>query len=125
MRAYICSPMALNSQLESFILMQCNSDHVKELNNQRPKQPFFFLKPSSSILLPGAGPVIRPKGVDLHYEVELALIMGKEVKDLDAADENGAMDAIESMFVSSIKSRCEASGVNVARLCHKHRHDCS
>jgi len=72
-------------------------DHVKELNSQRPKQPFFFLKPPSSILLPDAGPVIRPKGVDLHYEVELALIMGKQVKDLDAADENGALEAIESI----------------------------
>jgi 2-keto-4-pentenoate hydratase/2-oxohepta-3-ene-1,7-dioic acid hydratase in catechol pathway len=42
--------------------------------------------------------VIRPKGVDLHYEVELALIMGKMVKDLDAADEKGALDAIQSML---------------------------
>lgn len=40
--------------------------------------------------------MIQPKGVDLHYEVELALIMGKELKDHDAADEKGAMDAIES-----------------------------
>jgi 2-keto-4-pentenoate hydratase/2-oxohepta-3-ene-1,7-dioic acid hydratase in catechol pathway len=71
-------------------------DHVKELNNQRPKQPFFFLKPSSSILQPGAGPVIRPKGIDLHYEVELALIIGKQVKNLEASDEKGALDAIES-----------------------------
>jgi acylpyruvate hydrolase len=43
--------------------------------------------------------VIRPKGVDLHYEVELALIMGKRVKDLDAADEKGALEAIESMLI--------------------------
>lgn len=71
-------------------------DHVTELNNTRPKQPFFFLKPASSIVLPGAGPVIRPKGVDLHYEVELALIMGKPVKDLKPDDEQGAIDAIES-----------------------------
>ncbi|EON97898.1 putative 2-keto-4-pentenoate hydratase protein [Phaeoacremonium minimum UCRPA7] len=72
------------------------ADHVTELNNTRPKQPFFFLKPASSIVLPGAGPVIRPKGVDLHYEVELALIMGKPVKDLKPDDEQGAIDAIES-----------------------------
>jgi acylpyruvate hydrolase len=71
-------------------------DHVKELNNQKPKQPFFFLKPASSILAPGEGPVIRPKGVDLHYEVELALSIGKQVKNLEASDERGAMDAIES-----------------------------
>jgi len=72
------------------------ADHVTELNNSRPKQPFFFLKPASSILPPGAGPVIRPKGVDLHYEVELALILGKQVKNLEASDEKTAFDSIES-----------------------------
>ncbi|ORY62150.1 uncharacterized protein BCR38DRAFT_437671 [Pseudomassariella vexata] len=72
------------------------ADHIAELNSARPKQPFFFLKPSTSILLPGEGPVIRPRGVDLHYEVELALIMGKEVKDLEADDEKAAFDAIDS-----------------------------
>jgi len=65
------------------------------LNNVRPKQPFFFLKPPSSILPPNSGGVLRPKGVNLHYEVELALIMGKEVRDLDANDEKGALDAID------------------------------
>jgi 2-keto-4-pentenoate hydratase/2-oxohepta-3-ene-1,7-dioic acid hydratase in catechol pathway len=75
-----------------------SSDHITELSSARPKQPFFFLKPPSSILLPGEGPVIRPKGVDLHYEVELALIIGKKVKDLEANDEKGAFDAIESMY---------------------------
>ncbi|KAK1600354.1 fumarylacetoacetate hydrolase [Colletotrichum navitas] len=72
------------------------ADHIKELNSARPKQPFFFLKPTSSILLPGAGPVLRPKGVDMHYEVELALIMGKQVKDLSPDDYEGAIDAIEA-----------------------------
>jgi acylpyruvate hydrolase len=71
------------------------SDHVKELNNKAPKQPFFFLKPPSSILLPGAGPVLRPRGVNLHYEVELGLIMGKTVRDLHPEDTKGALDAIE------------------------------
>ncbi|OTA64571.1 hypothetical protein K449DRAFT_392657 [Hypoxylon sp. EC38] len=76
------------------------ADHITELNSARPKQPFFFLKPTSSILLPGAGPVIRPKGVDLHYEVELALILGKQVKDLAPDDEKGALDAIENYALS-------------------------
>jgi acylpyruvate hydrolase len=70
------------------------------LNNVRPKQPFFFLKPTSSILLPGEGPVIQPRGVDLHYEVELALILGKQVQNLEASDEQAAMDAIESYALS-------------------------
>lgn len=61
----------------------------------RPKQPFYFLKPPSSIVLPGAGPVVRPRGIDLHFEVELGLIMGKRVRDLQANDEKGALDAVE------------------------------
>ncbi|KAK4251213.1 hypothetical protein C7999DRAFT_11007 [Corynascus novoguineensis] len=76
------------------------ADHIAELNNTRPKQPFFFLKPTSSILLPGEGPVIRPRGIDLHYEVELALILGKRVRDLNAQDEQGALDAIGSYALS-------------------------
>lgn len=74
-------------------------DHIAELSNAKPKQPFFFLKPTSSLLLPGAGPCIRPRGVSLHFEVELALIMGKELKDFDASDSKGAIDAIESYAI--------------------------
>jgi acylpyruvate hydrolase len=81
-----------------------NRDHIKELNNQRPKQPFFFLKPPSAILLPNAGPVLRPKGVNLHFEVELGLVIGKTVRDLPEADEQGALDAIESTSFGIYKS---------------------
>lgn len=71
------------------------SDHIKELNSAKPKQPFFFLKPSSSILPPGAGPVLRPKGVDMHYEIELAAVIGKQVRDSDPEDLEGALAAID------------------------------
>lgn len=77
---------------------------MTELNNTRPKQPFFFLKPPSSIVLPG-GSCVQPKGVDLHYEVELALIIGKTVRDLRPDDEQGALDAIESKSHGHAPSR--------------------
>nr|OQO18946.1 hypothetical protein B0A51_12057 [Rachicladosporium sp. CCFEE 5018] len=76
------------------------ADHVKELNNQRPKQPFFFLKPSSSILLPNEGPILRPGGVNLHFEVELGIVIGKTVRDLDENDTEGWMSAIESYLLT-------------------------
>ncbi|KAL8997320.1 MAG: hypothetical protein Q9188_006355 [Gyalolechia gomerana] len=76
------------------------ADHIKELNSARPKKPFFFLKPPSSILPPNSGPVLRPTGVNLHYEVELALIMGKTLRDLDEKDEKTAMDVIEGYAMS-------------------------
>ncbi|PGH18159.1 hypothetical protein AJ80_04546 [Polytolypa hystricis UAMH7299] len=76
------------------------ADHIAELNNTRPKQPFFFLKPPSSILTAGTGPVLRPKGVSLHYEVELGLVMGKRLVDFDPKDEQGALDAISGYVVA-------------------------
>jgi hypothetical protein len=41
---------------------------------------------------------LRPRGVNLHYEVELGLIMGKTVRDLHPEDTKGALDAIEGKF---------------------------
>lgn len=76
------------------------ADHISELNNARPKQPFFFLKPPSSILPPGCGPILRPGGTTLHYEVELGLVIGKTIRDLDPEDTKSAIDAIESYILA-------------------------
>ncbi|KAF7560889.1 hypothetical protein G7046_g3268 [Stylonectria norvegica] len=76
------------------------AEHIAELNNAKPKQPFFFLKPPSSIVLPGQGSCLRPKGIDMHYEVELALIIGKVVRDLKADDTQGALEAIRAYAVA-------------------------
>lgn len=73
------------------------ADHIAELSSATPKQPFFFLKPPSSILLPGAGPMLKPKGVTVHYEVELGLVIGKQLRDLREDDEKGALDAISGV----------------------------
>lgn len=55
-------------------------DHIKELGNQAPSQPFYFLKPTSSILTKNEGPILIPQGATVHHEIELALIMEKTVK---------------------------------------------
>lgn len=36
----------------------------------------------------------------MHFEVELALVMGKVVKDLKADDKKGAIDAIKGEFMT-------------------------
>lgn len=76
------------------------ADHVTELNNQKPKQPFFFLKPPSAILLPEEGAFLKPKGVKVHYEVELGLVIGKQLRDVDAEDTKTWQDAIESYVLA-------------------------
>lgn len=47
-------------------------DHVKELNNPVPKEPFFFLKPTSSYLTEGKLEI--PRGVVAHHEGKLCLL---------------------------------------------------
>jgi acylpyruvate hydrolase len=42
-------------------------EHVKELNNTAPKEPFFFLKPTTSYI-PSGGKVEIPKGIVAHHE---------------------------------------------------------
>jgi 2-keto-4-pentenoate hydratase/2-oxohepta-3-ene-1,7-dioic acid hydratase in catechol pathway len=71
--------------------------HIAELNNTKPSQPFYFLKPSSSILEQGTGPVLIPKGTIVHHEVELAVVLNKTLKNCDPATftEKDALEAIE------------------------------
>ncbi|KIK14374.1 hypothetical protein PISMIDRAFT_688023 [Pisolithus microcarpus 441] len=52
------------------------SEHVKELGNTRPKEPFFFLKPTTSYVSSG-GKIEIPRGIIAHHEVELGLVIGK------------------------------------------------
>ncbi|KIM53039.1 hypothetical protein SCLCIDRAFT_1223211 [Scleroderma citrinum Foug A] len=52
------------------------SEHVKELGNTTPKEPFFFLKPTTSYVSSG-GNIEIPRGVIVHHEVELGLVIGK------------------------------------------------
>lgn len=59
--------------------------HAKELNNAPPKEPFFFLKPTTSYL-PSGGKVEIPRGIVAHHEVELGLVIGKPGRDISQAN---------------------------------------
>ena len=70
--------------------------HVKELNNTVPSHPFFF-KPTPSRFLPLKGDAVIPGyGEDLHHEVELCVIIGRNAKDVKAKD---AMDYVAGYSV--------------------------
>lgn len=61
-------------------------DHIKELGNETPVKPVLFIKPSSSII-GQREPVIIPEcSQDCHYEVELAVLIGKWGKKISARD---------------------------------------
>jgi 2-keto-4-pentenoate hydratase/2-oxohepta-3-ene-1,7-dioic acid hydratase in catechol pathway len=51
--------------------------HVREMNNEIPKEPLIFAKPPSSLLAPG-GQIVRPKlSKRVDYEGELGIVIGR------------------------------------------------
>jgi len=57
------------------------AEHIKELSNSTPDEPFFFLKPTTSYLASG-GRLEIPRGIICHHEVELGLVIGKGGRDI-------------------------------------------
>jgi 2-keto-4-pentenoate hydratase/2-oxohepta-3-ene-1,7-dioic acid hydratase in catechol pathway len=51
--------------------------HAKELGNDVPKEPLFFMKPSTAVIGPGAQIRLPEISKEVHYEAELAAVMGK------------------------------------------------
>ena len=56
------------------------ADHAKELKNDVPKEPVFFMKAKNAVLLPGK-PIYYPEFTkDLQYECELVVRIAKNGK---------------------------------------------
>ena len=61
------------------------ADHARELGNEVPPEPIIFLKPSTAVIGPGDG-IVRPAGAGrVDYEGELAVVVGRLVRRLEAA----------------------------------------
>ena len=60
--------------------------HIQELGNVAPKEPLWFDKPMSSVLLPGENFQWHPSFKDIHYEVELGVVIGKRCKSVSEED---------------------------------------
>jgi 2-keto-4-pentenoate hydratase/2-oxohepta-3-ene-1,7-dioic acid hydratase in catechol pathway len=61
-------------------------DHAEEQGEEVPERPLLFGKAPTSVTNPG-DPIVRPADVDeLDYEVELAVVIGREARHVSAAD---------------------------------------
>jgi 2-keto-4-pentenoate hydratase/2-oxohepta-3-ene-1,7-dioic acid hydratase in catechol pathway len=56
--------------------------HAEELGNEVPKEPLIFLKPNTSVIGPRDGIVYPEQTNDLHFEGELAIVIGRICRDL-------------------------------------------
>ena len=61
-------------------------DHIKELGNEAPSAPVVFMKPATAIIGDGEAVKIPAYSSDCHYEAELAVLIGKDGKDITEAD---------------------------------------
>ncbi len=57
--------------------------HAKEMNKEIPDEPLLFLKPPSAVIGTGQSIVHPRMSQEVHYEGELAVIMGKQGRNID------------------------------------------
>ena len=60
--------------------------HVQELNNKVPTKPFWFLKPTTSLIPSGAPHQCPPGRAETHHEVELGVVIGERARRIQASD---------------------------------------
>lgn len=70
------------------------AEHIRELRNEVPSSPVFFLKPDTALLIRNR-PFYYPSfSKNIHYEVELILKIGKVGKNIQPQFANSYIDEI-------------------------------
>ncbi|MFZ5814069.1 MAG: fumarylacetoacetate hydrolase family protein [Bacillota bacterium] len=58
------------------------ADHAAEMNSLPPSEPMFFLKAPSALIGPGDAIVLPNREHAIHWEAELALVIGRRMKNV-------------------------------------------
>ncbi|MEQ9814568.1 MAG: fumarylacetoacetate hydrolase family protein [Azospirillaceae bacterium] len=60
--------------------------HIAEMGMKRPEIPMLFMKPDSTIVGPG-DPIVYPReGEEVHFEAELAVVIGRRARRIGEAE---------------------------------------
>jgi 2-keto-4-pentenoate hydratase/2-oxohepta-3-ene-1,7-dioic acid hydratase in catechol pathway len=78
-------------------------EHARELGNDAPKEPLFFLKPPSSIIASGDPIELPPQSKQVEHEGEIGLIIGKTLRQVSSRE---AVSGIRSIVaVNDVTAR--------------------
>src|SRR5678809_337685 len=78
-------------------------EHAKELGNEVPTEPLFFLKPSSSVIGDGDAIILPPQSEQVEFEGEIGVLIGRA---LTRASESEAETAIAGILaVNDVTAR--------------------
>lgn len=90
------------------------AEHAKELGNETPAAPVLFMKPASAIIGNGGTVSIPSYSTECHYEVELALMIGKTAKNISpdtAMDYLAGYGVAIDMTLRDVQNRLKAKGL--------------
>lgn len=59
--------------------------HIAESGARTPQTPLIFMKPSTSVIGPGEAIVYPPEGRNVHFEAELAVVIGRAGRRIPAS----------------------------------------
>ncbi len=89
-------------------------DHAKELGNQVPEEPLFFLKPDSAVIAKKQ-PLFYPEFTnDLHYELELVVRINRLGKHIEEKFAHKYYDQIGigiDFTARDIQQKCKENGL--------------
>jgi 2-keto-4-pentenoate hydratase/2-oxohepta-3-ene-1,7-dioic acid hydratase in catechol pathway len=61
-------------------------EHASEMGGEAPAEPLLFLKPNTAVIGPDDAIVLPPQSSRVEHEGELAVVIGRIAKNVDAAD---------------------------------------
>ena len=89
-------------------------DHINELNNKKPTEPLFFLKPETAIQPKGHPFFIPDFSNDIHYEIELVLRInktGKHIKEKFANNYYNEIGLGIDFTARDVQKECKEKGL--------------
>ncbi len=60
--------------------------HAAEMQSTVPEEPMVFLKPATALIGPGGTIILPARSQDVHHEVELVVVIGRQGKDVPEAE---------------------------------------
>lgn len=90
------------------------AEHARELGNETPAAPVLFMKPASAVIGDGEAVQIPSYSQECHYEVELAVLIGKQACNVTA---ESAMEHVAGygvaidMTLRDVQNQLKAKGL--------------
>jgi 2-keto-4-pentenoate hydratase/2-oxohepta-3-ene-1,7-dioic acid hydratase in catechol pathway len=90
------------------------AEHARELGNETPVAPVLFMKPATSVIGDGETVRIPAYSQECHYEVELAVLIGKKCRAISAENAMGYVAGFGTaidMTLRDVQNALKAKGL--------------